>query len=319
MVRATRRVACSVPRFGFSRSSRSGSEFGPSTSVSMIGAQLSDEVAGQLGLHARVVDRDRWPAGSAGCGRPSPTGCGSPPPSAAARRGCAGTSRASTSRCRAGRTARGGSGRRPGSAARSRRRGTRAGTRLLCARYRSAKAARRRVAVRELRPARRAARTGAGGRSRSPRRRVAGRHDDSTRPTTFRSRSSASRPRRRRPRRRRPACAASPRCPTRGGEITSRQLLGELGRLGQRLGEGELRLEGAGRQVALVVELAGVGDPLVDQDQARAVRVEQLAQRVAGAGRRLVVGLRRGRTPSCRRAARPARPTACGRPCRRAW
>jgi hypothetical protein len=40
------------------------------------------------------------------------------------------------------------------------------------------------------------------------------------------------------------------------------------GRLGERLGEGELSLEAPGGQVALVVELAGVGDPFVDQDRA---------------------------------------------------
>ena len=67
-------------------------------------------------------------------------------------------------------------------------------------------------------------------------------------------------------------------------------VLRQLRRLGQRLGEGELRLEAAGGQVALVVELARVGHPLVDQDQARAVLVEQLAQHIAGAGRLLVVG-----------------------------
>ena len=79
-----------------------------------------------------------------------------------------------------------------------------------------------------------------------------------------------------------------------GRLITSRQLLRELGRLGQRLGEGELGLEAARRQVALVVELARVGHPLVDQDQARPVLVEQLAQHVAGARRLLVVGLDAG-------------------------
>jgi hypothetical protein len=39
------------------------------------------------------------------------------------------------------------------------------------------------------------------------------------------------------------------------------------------------------------MKLARVGDPFVDQDQARAVFDEQLAQHVAGAGRLLVVGL----------------------------
>ena len=48
-----------------------------------------------------------------------------------------------------------------------------------------------------------------------------------------------------------------------GRLITSRQLLRELGRLGERLGEGELRLEAAGRQVALVVELARVEEPAI--------------------------------------------------------
>ena len=89
-----------------------------------------------------------------------------------------------------------------------------------------------------------------------------------------------------------------------GRLITSRHCLRQLRRLGQRLGEGELRLEAAGRQVALVVQLARIGHPLVDQDQARAVVVEQLAQHVAGAGRLLVVRLQALRRllpcrPSC--------------------
>jgi hypothetical protein len=86
----------------------------------------------------------------------------------------------------------------------------------------------------------------------------------------------------------------------RAGGIRSRQadhqqaVLRQLGRFGQHLREGELRLEAAGRQVALVVELARIGHPFVDQDQAGAVVVEQLAQHVAGAGRVLVVGLHAG-------------------------
>ena len=70
------------------------------------------EVAGQLELHPRVVDRDvgrhdqRVPVAFS-------HSCGSRPPSGAARPGCAGTCPASTSRCRAGRRAPGGSGRRP--------------------------------------------------------------------------------------------------------------------------------------------------------------------------------------------------------------
>ena len=78
----------------------------------------------------------------------------------------------------------------------------------------------------------------------------------------------------------------------RGGKADHEQaVLRRLRRLGQHLGEGELRLEAARRQVALVVELARIGDPLVDQDQARPILVEQLAQHVAGAGRLLIVGL----------------------------
>ena len=77
----------------------------------------------------------------------------------------------------------------------------------------------------------------------------------------------------------------------RGGQADHEQaVVGELGRFGQRLGEAELGLEAAGGKVALVVKLAGVGDPLVDEDQAGAVIVEELAQRIAGVRRLLVVG-----------------------------
>ena len=55
-------------------------------------------------------------------------------------------------------------------------------------------------------------------------------------------------------------------------------VLRELGRLGQNLGKRKLRLEAAGRQDALVVELTGVGHPLVDQDQAGTVLLEQFSQ-----------------------------------------
>ncbi|EXI71444.1 MAG: hypothetical protein AW07_03673 [Candidatus Accumulibacter sp. SK-11] len=81
----------------------------------------------------------------------------------------------------------------------------------------------------------------------------------------------------------------------RAGGIRRRQadhqqaVLRQLGRFRQHLRKAELRLEAAGRQVALVLELARVGDLLVDQDHAGAVIVEQLAQRVAGAGCLLVV------------------------------
>ena len=66
-------------------------------------------------------------------------------------------------------------------------------------------------------------------------------------------------------------------------------IAGELDGFGERLGEGELRLEAAGRQVALIVELPRVGDPLVDQDQTRPVVDQQLPQGVARAGGAFVV------------------------------
>ena len=66
---------------------------------------------------------------------------------------------------------------------------------------------------------------------------------------------------------------------------------GELGRLRERLGKGELGLEAPRGKVALIVELACVGHPLIDQDQAWPVLLEQLAQHVAWVRRPLVVGL----------------------------
>jgi hypothetical protein len=72
-------------------------------------------------------------------------------------------------------------------------------------------------------------------------------------------------------------------------------IVDELGRLGQDLGKGELRLEAAGGQVALIMKLPRVGDPLVDQDQAGPVLLEQLAQHVTGACRPFVVGLDTGK------------------------
>ena len=62
-----------------------------------------------------------------------------------------------------------------------------------------------------------------------------------------------------------------------------------LRRLGERLGKGKLRLEVPRWQVALVVELAGIRHPLVDQDQAWSVLFEQFAQRIAGIRGLLVV------------------------------
>ena len=148
---------------------------------------------------------------------------------------------------------------------------------------------------------------------------VAGRHEDSTRPTTLRSRSSASRPRLAahfhiiglRVRR-----ASGVRCRKADHQ---QAVLRELRRFGQYLGEGELRLEAACRQIALVVELPRIGHPFVDQDQARSILDEQLAQHIAGAGRLLVVSLRHEQRPSCRRAAKPVHPTACAPLCHRAW
>jgi hypothetical protein len=90
---------------------------------------------------------------------------------------------------------------------------------------------------------------------------VAGRHEDSTRPTTLRSRSSASRLHVVGLSVRRTRCVG-------GGQRDNEQaILRELGRLGQRLSEGELRLKPARRQIALVVQLAGIGYPFIDQHE----------------------------------------------------
>ena len=77
----------------------------------------------------------------------------------------------------------------------------------------------------------------------------------------------------------------------RGGERDEEQAaVGGAGRLGESLGEGELGIEGATGQVRGVVELAGVGDPLVDEDEARAEFVEELAKGVACISGRTVIG-----------------------------
>ena len=94
---------------------------------------------------------------------------------------------------------------------------------------------------------------------------------------------------------------------------------GQLRGFGERLGEGELRLEAAGRQVALVVKLARVGDPLVDQDQARPVVDEELSQDIALGSWRARRPWRRAHRPPRRPTGKPARPTACAPPCRPAW
>ena len=64
---------------------------------------------------------------------------------------------------------------------------------------------------------------------------------------------------------------------------------GQLHRFGERLGEGELRLEAAGGEVALIVQLPRIGDPLVDQDQARPILDQELPQHVARARGALVI------------------------------
>jgi hypothetical protein len=55
------------------------------------------------------------------------------------------------------------------------------------------------------------------------------------------------------------------------------------------LGKSELRLKATSWQVALVVQLSCVGHPLVYEDQARSVFVEELSQHVAGACGLLVI------------------------------
>ena len=81
----------------------------------------------------------------------------------------------------------------------------------------------------------------------------------------------------------------------RPGRIGGRQadheqaVVGELGGFRQRLGKAELGLEAAGGKVALVVQLASVGHPLVNEDLAGAVFVEEFAQCIARVCRVLVV------------------------------
>jgi hypothetical protein len=56
------------------------------------------------------------------------------------------------------------------------------------------------------------------------------------------------------------------------------------------LGKSELRLEATGRQVALVVKLSRIRHPLIDQDQAWPVFVEERPQHVTRARGFLVIG-----------------------------
>ena len=73
--------------------------------------------------------------------------------------------------------------------------------------------------------------------------------------------------------------------------MTSKQLFASFAELGQNLGESELSFESARWQVGLIVELACVGNPLVNQNQAWPIFDEQLAQDIARARRLLIVGL----------------------------
>ena len=71
------------------------------------------------------------------------------------------------------------------------------------------------------------------------------------------------------------------------GCVRSRQadheqaVIGEFGRFREHLGKTELGLETAGGQVALVMQLAGVGHPLIDEDQAGTIFIEEFPQCVA--------------------------------------
>ena len=67
-------------------------------------------------------------------------------------------------------------------------------------------------------------------------------------------------------------------------------VVGEFGRFREYLGKTELGLEAAGGEVALVMQLASVGHPLVDEDQAVAVFIEEFQQCIAWTRRLFVVG-----------------------------
>ena len=67
-------------------------------------------------------------------------------------------------------------------------------------------------------------------------------------------------------------------------------VFGQLRRLGQNLGERELSLKSASGQDHIVVQLASISDPLVDQHQTGSVIVEELAQGIAGTGCFFVIG-----------------------------
>ena len=124
---------------------------------------------------------------------------------------------------------------------------------------------------------RRCPRTAAAARSRTTPAADAGRHWSAIRRTTFCSRSSASCPCVPPTSISERASAPHPRVSDDAGIDTTSSAPGNRGdRLGQRLGEGELGVEAARRPDRRPEQLPGVGDPLVDQDQARRVRRDQL-------------------------------------------
>ena len=103
-----------------------------------------------------------------------------------------------------------------------------------------------------------------------------------TRPKYF---SSASQ-------RRHATLAAGLHCPTRAARPAAPPLGTSLQRLGQRLDEGQVAVEGAAAERLAFLELADVGDQLVDQDHAGRIARQQRRQHLLagrGAGR---VGLR---------------------------
>src|SRR6266487_4440691 len=78
-----------------------------------------------------------------------------------------------------------------------------------------------------------------------------------------------------------------------GGGNTGNQkcLRGRLGSFSQRLGEAEVGIEGASREAGDAIELAHVGHPLVDQDQAGRSSGEELAQHIRARAHALPVSL----------------------------
>src|SRR5258708_10281936 len=69
------------------------------------------------------------------------------------------------------------------------------------------------------------------------------------------------------------------------------RLRGRLGSFSERLGEAEVGVEGASREAGDAIELAHVGHPLVDQDQAGGSSGEELAQHVRAGTHALPVSI----------------------------